>query len=216
MLNKLLSKVFGRKEMMQTIDITELDSMEEHERFWETLQFMYERFLHADPKWHFFYEGNYNHIRCQKSFMEKVTKVLETNGFDFTEPVVWEDSSATVRAYEEEFTSLFHNFSEIAMKFQNSNDTQQDKLKFESISDRIIHCFLNHMYYRAMTMYEETDYQNTEYELHILGNLFKSRAWYIGMCNGVWKANAHWEKKIEEARKREEQGKNEIHMEAIN
>lgn len=168
-----------------TLNVLNLKTREQHERFWETLNLMYAGFLKDDPQWHFFYEGDYSHIRFSKRYVEHVCEYLRSANFTFSEIKRWIDDSPTVEEFKEEFIALFHNFSVIAIKFKTNRRIEVSAEELEFLADRIIHCFLNHMYYKAMDMYTMDNIHDTSYELIILSNIAKNRAWYLGRLQGI-------------------------------
>lgn len=103
----------------------------------DILKGLYKRHLRKDDKWHFFWEGYYTLIRCQKLFAPKVKGYLRYHKVQFVDQGVWVDNISITKKYQEEFQQIFHGYSVLAMK---GKDEEVDKL-----IDRVIHCFLNNM-----------------------------------------------------------------------
>lgn len=168
--------------MIETIDIIGLNSLEEHHRFWGILLSMYDEFLIRDRSWHFFYEGDYNHIRCNSKYMEKVSLILTSNNFKISTPVVWLDGSDYVECYKEEFIDLFHSFSVLAVKMYLSGKNSKEDMV--NTLDRIYHCSANHMFYNAIGNFTVDGVYDNRYEVSIASSIFTARALQIGTLYG--------------------------------
>jgi len=182
---------------IMTVDILELNNESKHEIFWEVLLGMYKGFLHKDPQWHFFFEGDYSLIRCQNRFIKPVLENLEACRLKFTEPKPWIDNSDIVRMYQTEFIPMFHCFSEIAVKIA-LDKVNNNRNHIVEITDRIQHCFLNHMYYNAREWSGMSDHNDTIYEAFIMAQLVIDRSHYIGQCNGIRKSQEYYKNKGKE------------------
>ena len=112
---------------------------------------VYEHALKEDDWWHFFREGDYTLIRCQGSSVEMVISLLKTEHGIMPEEQIkittpWVDNIEITKAYQEEFTYMFHAFSVLAMKSFEKEDAQSPyemMSDFMHIFDRVVHCFLN-------------------------------------------------------------------------
>jgi len=116
----------------------------------EDLYKIYEHVLQNDDWWHFFREGDYTLIRCLNKNVKQVSKLLEIEHgimpgqIKVTKP--WIDNISTTRAYQEEFTYMFHAFSVLSMKLLEEEDKQSPyevATNFIGVFDRVVHCFLN-------------------------------------------------------------------------
>lgn len=105
------------------------------------LQSLWKRHLkNRDSKWHFFWEGDYTLIRCQQTFVKRVTGYLRFHGFKVINLEEWVDNIEITEKYQSEFQQIFHAYSEIALKSMNSNITE-----IKNLFDRVIHCFINNI-----------------------------------------------------------------------
>ena len=105
-----------------------------------TLYQLWKDILCKDSKWHFFWEGSYTALRVEFNSVERVIKFLTENKVKFIDQGPWVDNIHTTRKYQKEFMSIFHSFSELAMKNIDSDIGQIDDL-----IDRVIHCFMNNL-----------------------------------------------------------------------
>ncbi len=65
---------WGGKEV---IEFFLLDFNEDLDKAWAKINALYDKVLHKDPNWHFFWEGKYSIIRCSQEFKEIVTEFFE-------------------------------------------------------------------------------------------------------------------------------------------
>lgn len=91
--------------------------------------------LCKDPRWHFFFEGDYTLIRCDGGFADRLEKKLRNLGLKFERTGEWVDNIAITRKYQELFEAIFHGNSEFAMRAEDR--------EISVFLDRITHCFLN-------------------------------------------------------------------------
>jgi hypothetical protein len=151
---------------------------------WAMMQEIYKTILRKDPYWHFFYERSYIHIRCSDKFVKKVQDFLDDIGADYTEANVWYDSSWAVQPYHSVFTYLFHGFSVLAMECEEDY--------FTGVTDRVIHCYMNHQWYSSTFRVARTVWGEREAEAMLIAQNAISRARYEGYCDGVTREASRW------------------------
>jgi len=110
-----------------------LDFNADMEQAWLHILEIYESILKKDKYWHFFYEGEYSIIRCSKKYQKKVEEYFKNNDIKYSFKGPWIDGSCIVELYKEAFISLFHEFSMLAVKL--------DESLLISTADRVCHCF---------------------------------------------------------------------------
>lgn len=100
---------------------------------------VYDKILHNDDRWHFFWEGAYTVIRCDPQYVLVVEQMLEEyEDFRCERAVLgYMENVTTTARYLDAFISIFHGFSVLAM--------DMDDEYFIEVFERINHCFLNVM-----------------------------------------------------------------------
>jgi hypothetical protein len=144
---------------------------------WAMMVDIYDKILRKDPFWHFFYERAFLHIRCSDNFAGLVCDYLDDLGAVYTQPSIWIDGSDTVRNYQSIFTYLFHGFSVLAMEYEDN--------EFHVVMDRVIHCFMNHQWYRSEFQLARQVWGEFEAEAMLIAKNSVARANYNGWCEGV-------------------------------
>ena len=156
---------------------------------WIVLKDVYDKILRDDPFWHFFYEGEYSIIRCSGEFTAGVCDLLDEFSVVYTEPTVWYDSSEYVKYYHTVFTYLFHGFSVLAMEYPNE--------EWFVVSDRVIHCYMNHQWYRDWAQWFRKCWGEELWETMALSEHAARRTNYRGYCDGIARgkaaANKEWQ-----------------------
>lgn len=135
---------------------------------WGLLRRLYKKILHADPFWHFFYEGSFTVIRFSEKNSEQVLKFLKKNRVEFTNPLQWKDNQEITAKYQRIFTYIFHGFSVLAMESKKSD--------IRDIADRNIHCYLDMEWYKLENYRKQ--YPAVFWEGNILTELALSRVAY--------------------------------------
>jgi hypothetical protein len=156
---------------------------------WCLLRGLYQDVLRKDPLWHFFYEGEYSIIRCSGEFTEDVCNYLERESVVFTEPAMWMDDSPTVRRFHSIFTVLFHSFSVLAMEY--------DDEEWFVTADRVIHCYMNHQWYRAWAQYFRRVWGEDYWEGMALSEHALRRSGYQNWSRGMLEERARNKRKEE-------------------
>jgi hypothetical protein len=108
----------------------------------DILHALWKRHLRHDRCWHFFWEGYYTLIRCQKMFAPKVEGFLRYHKVKYEKQGVWIDNIEITQKFQNEFRQMFHSFSELAMKTVKRDNDYQTLIE---LVDRVCHCFLNNM-----------------------------------------------------------------------
>lgn len=115
----------------------------EAEGSWNILREIYAKVLHRDPLWHFFFEAYDSILRISAEFQPEVLAILETHKVLYTVVGPWVDNNEHTAKYHRIFTYLFHGFSELAMITPDGYSQE-----FCHIADRVIHCYLDHQWYK--------------------------------------------------------------------
>ena len=163
---------------------------EDPEYTWCLLRALYKDILHKDPFWHFFYEGEYSIIRCSGHLTAEVCDYLEENSVVFTEPSVWMDDSPMVRKFHTIFTVLFHSYSVLAMEY--------DDEEWFVTADRVIHCYMNHQWYRSWAQWFRKCWGEDYWEGMALSEHALRRTGYQNWGRGIHEERA-WNKKKEKS-----------------
>jgi len=143
----------------------------DEKRAWEIIKEIYTEVLKDDDNWHFFYENNYNIVRCSESFYLEVIKKLKGLDIYYREKGEWVDEQIATRKYQHIYKGLFHYFTLMALEEYDEDDIGM-------IYDRVSHCFLNHQFYVL------EDYKNRygkHWEANIMSNALIGRSAYTGM-----------------------------------
>ncbi len=146
---------------------------------------LYDRVLHKDPNWHYFYEGHYSLIRCSFKYQDRVEQYLGRNKIDYRIPIRnWTEGTYVTVKYIDIYKEIFHNISVLIIKMYK--DKNGDFL-FQA-ADRVIHPFLNHGFYLAkmaglLDVYK-SDLDAEYYEADYMGKLAVGRAYHIGRIYG--------------------------------
>lgn len=159
---------------------------------WEIIQGAFYNILFEDPHWHFFYEREFNLIRCSEEFYDEVITYLDECGVMYEEKGEWDDGSSTVNKYKPIYRQMFHEFSMMALE-------KYHYLDITNIFDRVAHCFLNHQYF-TLGNYRKT--QPKFWESEIIYRNAMCRSHYTGRCDGIWAMQA-WNKEQNEKHKNE-------------
>jgi len=163
---------------------------EDPELVWGILKRLYKEVLYEDPFWHFFYEGEYSIVRCSGELTEKVCNFLDGHDIVYMEPNMWLDSSPTVRKFHAVFTTLFHSYSVLAMEY---NDEE-----WFVTADRVIHCYMNHQWYRQWAQWFRKCWGEDYWEGMALSEHALRRTGYQNWSRGMLEERARAEKKEQE------------------
>ena len=125
------------------------------DEWWDLIKAISNDILYKDNHWHYFYEGYYLLVRCQKRFLKKVYNLLDSKEIEYSDNGNWVDGSDVVESYKDIFQPLFHNFTKMAI----SGYTDTDRL---NLVDRVIHCFMNHQFYNFKDMRDKYGYYSWE------------------------------------------------------
>jgi len=103
----------------------------------ELMREVYKSVLSNDPRWHFFWEGDYTVIRCDPFYANTVDNYFSAFD-DFT--VIWKkdgykENIWITKKYLEAYIPIFHGFSILALELDNED--------FLLSLERINHCYLN-------------------------------------------------------------------------
>jgi hypothetical protein len=137
---------------------------------------LYNKVLHKDDKWHFFYEGSYDELRFHSKFKRRVEKFLNKDSRvkNFIEKSEgWDDDHKIVEEYKNYFTEVFHQNSVMAIKLANEIEFADD-LYLQKVIDRVVHSFFNMIY---------PHFGRPTLEVDVMKNYLVDRAFYTGM---VW------------------------------
>lgn len=152
------------------------DFNEDLDKAWAKINALYDKVLHKDQNWHFFYEGEYSIIRCSQEFEEKVIEFFEEFDIQYEFNGLWIDGSSVVCKYRKIFQPMLHCFSELAISM--------DEVDLLDVADRVTHCFFNHAYYMAKDHREPFKHPDivdpTLWEAEMMARLSVYRAHYIG------------------------------------
>lgn len=180
---ELLTSVLPVNHVFETIveynlrDFNEAGWPESKEA-WDILQEIYHKILRQDPVWHFFYEGTFSHLRFSRCFEADVQDILNAKNIKYDRVEVWRDMQGATADYQRIFTYLFHGFSVLAIEVPYE--------QLPAIFDRIIHCFLNHNWYKAWPYRKEQG--ELLWEGAYIANNALNRAAYQGYCRGLSKS----------------------------
>jgi len=133
----------------------------------ELFKTLYEKILHKDDTWHFFYEGTFSVIRCKGKYVRGITKFLDERAVYYLISDYEEDQEIT-KKYLKVFLQIFHGYSVLAMTYE------EDEIL--PLFHRIVHCFLNPM--GSIDLIEKYNYTNCAgaWESHLLSDLAISHA----------------------------------------
>jgi len=104
------------------------------------LKELYNETLQHDDCWHLFYEGTFSTLRFSGDNGPRIEAFLIGRGIEYSSIRLWKDSSKYVEKHKKQFTSIFHEFSELAMIDEYGDLTH--------IADRVVHSFFNHHWYK--------------------------------------------------------------------
>lgn len=159
---------------------------------WCCILEIYKTILTKDAYWHFFYEGSYSIIRCNKKYYKNIKKYLEDNAIKYKYLGLWIDGSVSVEEHKQRFIPIFHEYSMLSMELEEEN--------IVSVADRICHCFFNHCTYMAEN--HRIRYGTNMWEGILMGQIAVQRAHYIGKLD----QDKVWENSIDrKAKKKEEE-----------
>lgn len=134
---------------------------------------LYNKILHKDDTWHFFYEGTFDELRFHSKFKRRVEKFLEKDDRvkNYTlKEFGWSDDQKIVEEYKDYFTGIFHQNSLIALQLGEEVDVTNRKL--ERIIDRTVHSFFNMLHPR---------FNEATLEVDVMKDYLVDRAFYLGM-----------------------------------
>ena len=159
---------------------------EDPELTWSILKSLYDKILRRDPFWHFFYEGEFSIVRCSGELTKEVCDFLDEHDIVYTEPSVWMDSSGTVRRFHTVFTTLFHSYSVLAMEY--------DDVEWFYVADRVIHCYMNHQWYRKWAQWFQKCWGEDYWEGMALSEHGQRRSGYQNWSRGMLEERSKAEK----------------------
>jgi len=163
---------------------------EDPELTWSILKSLYDKILRRDPFWHFFYEGEFSIVRCSGELTKEVCNFLDEHDVVYTEPSVWVDSSDTVKRFHTVFTTLFHSYSVLAMEYDDG--------EWFHVADRVIHCYMNHQWYRQWAQWFRKCWGEDYWEGMALSEHGQRRSGYQNWSRGMLEERAKAEKKEQE------------------
>lgn len=161
---------------------------------------VYDKILHKDPNWHFFYEGHYSLIRCSMKYRDAVKKYLDDNSIEYNWPVKgWTEWSYMTIHYQEDFKVMFHIFSELVIKMIKNNDGKE----LYMAGDRVAHCFHIMATYLAnhdgqLDRFKASSMEPMYWEAEQMARLTTGRAYHIGKIAGEKLANKRHEDNLKE------------------
>jgi hypothetical protein len=135
---------------------------------------LYNKILHKDDKWHFFYEGIYDELRFHSKFRRRVDKFLDKDNRikNYTQKAEgWVDNHKIVEEYKDYFTEIFHQNSLMAIELADKIDFADD-LHLQLIIDRVVHSFFNMIY---------PHFGRPTLEVDVMKDYLVDRAFYTGM-----------------------------------
>jgi len=97
---------------------------------------LFKAVLISDPKWHFFWEGDYTVLRVSSDSVKPIIEILEKNIIEHKVKTPWVDNIPITAKYQDCFLDVFHSFSMLAFTMKVPDDV-------EDVMDRVIHCFSN-------------------------------------------------------------------------
>lgn len=168
---------------------------------------IYDKILHKDPLWHYFYEGYYSLIRCSKKYEKDIESYLREHNINHRQPTIWKEGLYVTKKYQHIYKHIFHYTSVLAIEMYKSGD----ETYYLSAADRIIHPFFNQSLYPAKVSKLCNDRVNFQYwEAELMGELAIGRAYHIGRVVGQKEgADIVVEKEKEKEEKNEKAEKNE-------
>lgn len=148
---------------------------------------IYDKILHKDPQWHYFYEGHYSLIRCSYKYCYDVKKYMDDNSIEYKWPIQnWKENTHMTHEYQHIYRDIFHSFSTLIIEMFKNEDG--DKLYLAA--DRVCHPFFNHAMYLAdisgkLDMYKDSSNINIMmWEADQMSQLTIYRAHHIGQIDG--------------------------------
>lgn len=162
---------------MKTIDI-HVSSEKSGSLQWKVLVTLFLEILHMDSRWHFFWEGEFLHIRCSDEYAEAVVSLARDlqNVTKVDSPVDWIDDNWLVEKHRWFFERQFHNNSTLAMELYAEYGYPSFEL-FLLILDRIAHPLANSWFHIAKNAEEK---RRMPFEAALVGDYAVSRALYLG------------------------------------
>ena len=157
------------------------------EHFKALLKELYDKILYKDKRWHFFVEGEFNHLRVSPEYEDDVINFLFLKMIDYKDVQPWEDASPIVRAHKEEFEQLFHAYSLLGL-----DDLDEG---IANVADRVIHCFFNMQYFNMKEI--RKNYGGKAESVLIAHNLI-ARSYYQGNIDGIYTNNLKHQDDIQE------------------
>jgi len=148
---------------------------------------IYERVLHKDPQWHYFYENEYSLIRCSYKYCYEVKKCLDDFNIKYKWPIKnWNEDMYITKHYQDLFKQMFHSYSTLLVNMYINDDMDQ----LDMAADRATHCFFNHALYLASMTGRLDKYKNTGigvmmWEAEKMTQLGAYRGHYVGRCDGI-------------------------------
>ena len=136
---KIGEKQFSFNNNSSIIQFNLLDFNESMVSAWVHIKLIYYDILMDDDMWHFFYEGAFSIIRCQKKYKKKLEKYFASNNIDFKYEGEWTKDHRVVDKHRDCFVRMFHDFTILAITMSEGD--------FMEIADRITHSLFNHSTY---------------------------------------------------------------------
>lgn len=161
------------------------ESLSTNKRFKIILD-IYKSFLKDDDSWHFFYEeeqGDLLRVSDKLLTLNHIREYLRNAGIDFSWKDEWIDGNFPVEKFKDEFTSIFHSNSVLAMKLLNEDDDFECFRLLRPILDRIVHSFTNNCTAVAktyITMSEAFGFPKGCWESVLIHELGMGRSFYSG------------------------------------
>jgi len=146
---------------------------------------IYDKILHMDPNWHYFYEGGYSLIRCSYKFAQSVIKYFRDNSIKFQFKSKWTESLYVTHEYQEIFKQMLHTFSVLTIEMYKNGD---DRCLIQA-ADRVCHCYHNHSLYLANAVGKLNNYRKNhesimKWEADQMAALTAERCYYNGRYQG--------------------------------
>lgn len=140
----------------------------------DVIKFLYEKILHRDNWWHFFYEGAYVIIRCSFPFAPFVKRKLRRLDIIPTVVKPWVDDNKTVNKYRRHFAKLFHEYSVLIMHMETTDPF--------AVIERASHGLILNTFYvhqQIITRNEELKDKPLLFEANVLDALASGRRRYV-------------------------------------
>ena len=151
------------------------------DKAWFHIRSIYYNILLKDDKWHFFYEGDFSIIRCQRKYKTKLEKYLNEYKIEYDFKGKWLDDHYMVVKYMEHFEPMFHAFSMLAI--------EMPEYDLMPVADRVVHPFFNHCSYMAKDY--RSKFGEHSWEAYLMANMAAGRGVHAGRViqEESWKAS---------------------------